>query len=836
MTIHVLLVRRETNTKPPVRPRHPKSSIDEVANDVKKKSIEVPKKDNGFQDPAKEGRERAQRNELECMFGQEKDANDNRMSTPISVAGSTYVYLGGSIPVNVVTLPNVGLLTDLLMPDLEDTANLQDSRIFSCAYDNEVDSRETDFNNLELTTVDRSNQVIFCLCIIYGVHCVAFLYGTIEEEVYVCQPHGFEDPHFLNKVYKVEKALYGHHQAPRAWYETLYTYLLENGFRRGIIDKTVFIKKDKDDILLVQVYVDDIIFGSNKKSLCTEFERLMHKKFQMSSIGELTFFLRLQVMQKDDGIFISQDKYVADILKIFNFLIVKTASTPIETNKALLKHEEARDVNVHLYKSIIGLLMYLTSSRPDIMFAVCAYRKKIIVMKHLLDVIFNYKMLKKAKTAQAKEIANLKKRVKKLERKKKSRTSGLKRLWKVGSTTRVESYKDKESLGDQEDASKQGRMIDNIDQDEEITLVDETQGRLNEEEMFGVNDLDGDEVIMDATTGEEVEQSTKVAKKEVSTVDLVTTVGEVVTTAATTPQISKDELTLAYTLIEIKAAKPKARGVIVQEPTQKLQNKEQEQLTEAEKARLFMEFLDKRRKFFARKREIEKKNRPPTKAQQRNLMYIYLKNIDGWKLKNLKKKSFDEIQKLFDSVMKRVNIFVDMNTEIVENRPSFSRIILPCGTSSQIKMQNHSALRYLFTNQDAKPWLIQWIMLLQEFDIEIHDKKGAKNLAADHLSRLENPDLGKLTNAEIRELFPKEWLMKISNKNNESWLFPGKLKSRWYEPFSVCKNMKNGAIELHDEDRNGFIINKQRVKTYPKRVLEANKDDDITMDDEGEVT
>ncbi|GJZ43163.1 putative ribonuclease H-like domain-containing protein, partial [Tanacetum coccineum] len=203
----------------------------------------------------------------------------------------------------------------------------------------------------------------------------AFLYGTIEEEVYVCQPPGFEDPQFPDKVYKVEKALYGLHQAPRAWYETLSTYLLENRFRRGTIDKTLFIKKDKGDILLVQVYVDDIIFGSTKKSLCVEFEQMMHKRFQMSSIGELTFFLGLQVKQKDDGIFISQDKYVADILKKFDFVTVKTTSTPIETNKALLKDEEVEDVDVHLYRSMIGSLMYSTASRPDIMFSVCAYTR-----------------------------------------------------------------------------------------------------------------------------------------------------------------------------------------------------------------------------------------------------------------------------------------------------------------------------------------------------------------------------------------------------------------------------------------------------------------------------
>ncbi|GJZ53329.1 putative ribonuclease H-like domain-containing protein [Tanacetum coccineum] len=107
----------------------------------------------------------------------------------------------------------------------------------------------------------------------------AFLYGKIEEEMYVYQPPGFEDPDFPDKVYKIEKALYGLHQAPKAWYETLLTYLLDNGFHRGQIDKTLFIKRHKDDILLVQVYVDDIIFRSTKKKLSTELEKLMHDKF-----------------------------------------------------------------------------------------------------------------------------------------------------------------------------------------------------------------------------------------------------------------------------------------------------------------------------------------------------------------------------------------------------------------------------------------------------------------------------------------------------------------------------------------------------------------------------
>nr|GEX77559.1 copia protein [Tanacetum cinerariifolium] len=155
-----------------------------------------------------------------------------------------------------------------------------------------------------------------------------FVYGIIKEEVYVCQPPGFKDPNYPDKVYKVVKALYGPHQAPRAWYETLANYLLENGFQRGKIDQTLFTKKKKGDILLVQVYVDDIIFGSTNKELCKAFERLMNDKFQMSSMGELTFYLGLKVKQKDDGIFISQDKYVAEILRKFSFTYVKSASTP----------------------------------------------------------------------------------------------------------------------------------------------------------------------------------------------------------------------------------------------------------------------------------------------------------------------------------------------------------------------------------------------------------------------------------------------------------------------------------------------------------------------------
>nr|GEZ78717.1 hypothetical protein [Tanacetum cinerariifolium] len=182
----------------------------------------------------------------------------------------------------------------------------------------------------------------------------AFLYGTIDEEVYVMQPPGFQDSEFLAKVYKVEKAMYGLHQAPRAW---------------GTIDQTLFIKKQRGDFILVQVYVDDIIFGSSNPQLCREFEALMHEKFQISAMGELNFFLGLQVLQKEDGIVLLQGKYVGDILKKFEYSDVRSSNTLMDKENPWEKDGTRKDVDLHLYRSMIGSLVYLTASRPDIMFA-----------------------------------------------------------------------------------------------------------------------------------------------------------------------------------------------------------------------------------------------------------------------------------------------------------------------------------------------------------------------------------------------------------------------------------------------------------------------------------
>nr|GEX33366.1 hypothetical protein [Tanacetum cinerariifolium] len=571
----------------------------------------------------------------------------------------------------------------------------------------------------------------------------------------------FEDPDFLDKIYKVEKALYGLNQAPRAWYETLSTYVLDNGFQKGKIDKTLFIKRYKGGILLVQVYVDDIIFGSTKKELCNAFER---------------------------------------------FTEVKTPSTAMETQKPLLKDEDGEEVDVHMYRSMIGSLMYLTSSRPDIMFAVFSYARYQVNPKvshlHAVKMIFSdyagasldkksktggcqflgcrliswqckkqtvvvdsttkaeyvaassccenvlwiqnqqvdYGVtplfqtmviqnqselgegsamptdpyhtpiilqpsssqsqkiqkprkpkrkdthvpqpsgptesvanevvhkelgdslvraatiassleakqdsgninktqskatpnesssqgtnsggghrvldLKKTKTSQRNEIDSLKRRVKKLEKRNRSRTHKLKRLYKVGLTARVESSRDEESLG--EDASKQGRRIDVVDADDEITLVNDV-----DHEMFDVDNLGGEEVF--------------VAEQEVVTI-------------ATTKTISTKEISLAQALEALKTLKPKVKGIFFKiqidvdhQLAEILQGQEQAELSDAEKATLFQQLLEKRRKHFAAKRAEEKRNKPPTQAQKRKIMVNTFKDIGTKLVKGKEKRAGEEL-------------------------------------------------------------------------------------------------------------------------------------------------------------------------------------------------
>lgn len=199
----------------------------------------------------------------------------------------------------------------------------------------------------------------------------AFLNGFIMEEVYVEQPQGFENFEFPNHVFKLKKALYGLKQAPRAWYDRLKTFLIENDFNIGKIDTTLFTKRKGKDILIVQIYVDDIIFGATNESLCKEFAKCMQEEFEMSMMGELNFFLGLQIKQTRDGIFINQSKYTKDLLKRFGMEHVKDADTPMGTSTKLDMDEKGKTVDITKYRGMIGSLLYLTASRPDIMFSVC---------------------------------------------------------------------------------------------------------------------------------------------------------------------------------------------------------------------------------------------------------------------------------------------------------------------------------------------------------------------------------------------------------------------------------------------------------------------------------
>jgi hypothetical protein len=157
----------------------------------------------------------------------------------------------------------------------------------------------------------------------------AFLNGKLKEDVYVQQPPGFESHEFPNHVYKLNKALYGLKQAPRAWYETLSAFLIQNKFVRGKIYNTLFIYRTKEDVILVQVYVDDIIFGSTSYKLCKQFEKLMTKQFEMSMMGELTYFLGLQIRQTDMGISFSQEKYIKNTLKKYDHSDCASVKSPM---------------------------------------------------------------------------------------------------------------------------------------------------------------------------------------------------------------------------------------------------------------------------------------------------------------------------------------------------------------------------------------------------------------------------------------------------------------------------------------------------------------------------
>jgi hypothetical protein len=198
----------------------------------------------------------------------------------------------------------------------------------------------------------------------------ALLNGPIKEEVYVEQPPGFEGDRFLDHVYRLSKPLYGLKQALRAWYECLRDFLISNAFKVGKADPTLFTKTCNGDLFVCQIYVDDIIFGSTNQKSCEEFSRVM-QKFEMSMMGKLNYFLGFQVKQLKDGTFISQTKYTQDLLKRFGMKDAKPAKTPMGTDGHLDLNKGGKSIDQKAYRSMIGSLLSLCVSRPDIMLSIC---------------------------------------------------------------------------------------------------------------------------------------------------------------------------------------------------------------------------------------------------------------------------------------------------------------------------------------------------------------------------------------------------------------------------------------------------------------------------------
>jgi hypothetical protein len=206
-----------------------------------------------------------------------------------------------------------------------------------------------------------------------------FLNGPIKEEVYVEQPPGFEDDRYPDHVYKLPKALYGLKQAPKAWYECLGDFLISNASKVGKVDPTIFTKTCNGDLFICQTYVDDIIFGSTNQKSCEEFSSVMTQKFKMSMMGELTYFLAFQVMQLKEGTFLSQTKYIQDILKKFGIKDAKPAKTPMGTDEHL-------DLNTG--DKSIDQKVHLCVSRSNIMLSVCICVRfqsdHLVVVKRIL--------------------------------------------------------------------------------------------------------------------------------------------------------------------------------------------------------------------------------------------------------------------------------------------------------------------------------------------------------------------------------------------------------------------------------------------------------------------
>ncbi|GJX48970.1 putative ribonuclease H-like domain-containing protein [Tanacetum coccineum] len=880
-------------------------------SDVEKKADEDPRKESEFND-------------------QEKKDNVNSTNNVNAASTNKVNAVGGKTSIKLPFDPN--MLT------------LEDVSIFDFSRDDDDVGAEADMNNL-YTTIQVSpipttrihkdhplDQVIGDFQSATQTRQMsknlkehgAFLYGRIEEEVYVCQPLGFEDPDFPDRVYKVEKALYGYIKLLDLGVKTANTPMEtqkrllkdEDGeevdvhMYRSMIGSLMYLTSSRPDIMYLKgqpklglwypkdspfdlvsihcsdyagasldrkfttgVAVDKVLWIQNKlidygpkTTAWNEFSSTMayaiiclatNQKFNFSKFifegmirnldnvsGKFLMYLRfVQVFlnQQLDELPTHKRIYNASshTKKIFRNMrrVGKGFSgrvTPLFPTMAV-QHQSQMDEDEAVYKKLGDSLVRAATTASSLeakqvsetmgdTIAQTRFenvsklsndsllargntlqsdsdRLKLNELMELYTTLQKKVLdLEKTKTTQANEIASLKRRVTKLEKKRSSRTHKLKRLYKVGLSARVESSGDEESFG--EDTSKQGRRINAIDADEDITLVNVQDDADNE--MFDVNVLNGEEVFIAGQNENFVEEVVDAAQ---------------VSTAAKTVTITTEEITLAQALKALKTSKPMMKGIVFQEPgestttkstptissqqsqdkgkgimieepvkptkkkvqimldeevalklqakfdeeerlarekakkekevnialteewddiqakikvdhelAQRLQGEEQEELSVEEKAKLFQQFLEQRRKHFAVKSAEEKRNKPPTQAQQRKVMRTYLKNMEGKKLKDLKNKYFDSIKKMFDRAFKMVNTFVDFRTDLVEELMEvqrylvFSQLLKSVDREDLVELYKLVNAKYGSTRPVEDMDLLLWRDLKTMFEPHVEDE------------------------------------------------------------------------------------------------------------------
>nr|GEV33314.1 putative ribonuclease H-like domain-containing protein [Tanacetum cinerariifolium] len=463
-----------------------------------------------------------------------------------------------------------------------------------------------------------------------------FLYGNIEEEVYVYQPPGFEDPDFSDRVNKVKKALYGLHQAPRVWFTEVKTASTPMETQKPL-------DKDEDGKEIFDQQLDGVPTPKSKFSAPSYTKKIFGniRRLGKGFSGRVTPLFQTMVIQNlselgEGSVMLTDPHYTPTILQPSS-----QPQKPQKPRKPTRKDTQVPQpigptdnvANEAVHKELGNRLVRAATTASSLEAEqdsgnITMTRSKATPNESSFNGTDSGGGPRCQETIRD---TTAQTRLKKLKKRNRSRTHGLKRLYKVGLSARVESSRDEKSLG--EDASKQERRIDAIDADKDITLVNDA-----DKEMFDVNDLGGEEVFVAGQHENVVEEVVDVAQ---------------VSNAAITVIITTEEITLAQALEALKTSKPKEKIDVDHQLAKRLQVQEREELSNSEKATLFQQLLEKRRKHFAAKRAEEKRSKPPTKAQQRKIMCTYLKNMERYKLKDLKLKEFDSIQELFDKAFKR---------------------------------------------------------------------------------------------------------------------------------------------------------------------------------------